>query len=134
MTRELIINATPEETRVALLEDGILEELFIERTQDKGTVGNVYKGTVLRVLPGMQAAFVDIGLERAAFLYVGDIHVPKERVDESFFEDDSPGRSWGRQHHYSRQINALLREGQEILVQVAKAPVGTKGARLTTYI
>ncbi len=115
MTKEILINITPQETRVAILENGMLHELYIERSRSRGLVGNVYKGKVVRVLPGMEAAFVDAGLERAAFLHVSDVA--------------NKGENSG-----SRHINQILHEGQELLVQVIKDPMGTKGARLTTNV
>ena len=121
MSEEILINVTPRETRVALLENGVLQEIFIERARRRGLVGNIYKGTVCRVLPGMQAAFVEIGLERAAFLHASDImpRLPGNgEADAGDVED----------------IGSLLREGQEITVQVIKDPLGTKGARLTTQV
>jgi ribonuclease G len=121
MTVELLVNVTPQETRVAVVENGMLQEVFIERTRRRGLVGNIYKGVVSRVLPGMQAAFVDIGLEKAAFLHASDIAVA---VDEGNMEQTGSGDS----------ITRLLHEGQKILVQVIKDPLGTKGARLTTHI
>jgi len=120
MTIELLVNVTPQETRVAVLENGMLQEVFIERARRRGLVGNIYKGVVSRVLPGMQAAFVDIGLERAAFLHASDIATANE--DEN---SDS---------NTEENITRLLQEGQEILVQVIKDPLGTKGARLTTHV
>jgi ribonuclease G len=120
MSEEILVNVTPQETRVAVVENGVLQEVFIERTRSRGLVGNIYKGLVSRVLPGMQAAFVDIGLERAAFLHVTDI-MPNNG-DNSV----EPKRDEG--------ITRLLREGQVLLVQVIKDPLGTKGARLTTHI
>jgi len=124
MSEEILINVTPQETRVAVIENGVLQEVFIERERKRGIVSNIYKGKVCRVLPGMQAAFVEIGLERAAFLHASDIWTgkPKENV-ESY--DDKPEPP---------SINSLVREGQEILVQVVKDPLGTKGARLTSHI
>ncbi|MBK7949594.1 MAG: Rne/Rng family ribonuclease [Deltaproteobacteria bacterium] len=138
MQNEIIINAERGETRVALLESGQFAELHIERERDKSVVGNVVKGRVSRVLPGMQAAFVDIGLEKAAFLYVGDYF-------ESTFEsgDDGEGggrgrRGGGRGGRGGRsappRIDTVLHEGQEIIVQIAKEPIGTKGARITSNI
>lgn len=114
MSEELLINVTPPETRVAVIENGVVLEVMVERAGKRGLVGNIYKGKVCRVLPGMQAAFVDAGLERAAFLHASDIHTE---------EDDE-----------TSQINDLVREGKEIIVQVVKDPLGTKGARLTTHI
>ncbi len=116
MSEEILINVTPPETRVAVVDNGVLQELIIEREQQKGLVGNIYKGSVCRVLPGMQAAFVDIGLERAAFLHLSDF---------SNKELEKKG---------SEQIEHYLREGQSLVVQVTKDPLGTKGARLTTEI
>jgi ribonuclease G len=120
MSEELLINITPQETRIAFVENGVLQEVHIERARKRGLVGNVYRGRVSRVLPGMQAAFVDIGLERTAFLHASDI----------LCEHDNNGNA----ERCVEQINTLLREGQEIIVQVAKDPLGTKGARLTTHI
>jgi len=121
MTLELLVNVTPQETRVAVVENGVLQEVFIERARRRGLVGNIYKGVVRRVLPGMQAAFVDIGLERAAFLHASDIAVS---VDDEKIEHSGSGDN----------ITRLLHEGQQVLVQVIKDPLGTKGARLTTHI
>lgn len=117
ISEEILINVTPVETRVAVVENGMLQEVYIERASKRGLVGNIYKGKVVRVLPGMEAAFVDIGLERAAFIHVSDIVSP----DGS--DSDSPG-----------DIALLLREGQSLVVQVIKDPIGTKGARLTTQL
>jgi ribonuclease G len=121
MSEEILINVTPRETRVALLENGVLQEIFIERARRRGLVGSIYKGKVCRVLPGMQAAFVDIGLERAAFLHASDIMPRLPGNGESDAGD-------------VEDISSLLREGQEITVQVIKDPLGTKGARLTTQV
>lgn len=129
MANELIINVAQQEARVALLEDRVLTELYIERTKDRGIVGNIYKGKVVKVLPGMQAAFVDIGLEKAAFLYVADVHGGMEDYEEMGFQgEEIPG------YFTSSQIEDLLSEGQEILVQVSKEPIGTKGTRITSLI
>jgi len=133
----LVINATSEETRVALLENGKTAELFIERAKDRGLVGNIYKGRVVRVLPGMQAAFVDVGLDRAAFLYVGDVMQDPSKVpdmeedpeDDASREDDEDGGG-----DTGASIEDLLEEGQELLVQVIKDPIGTKGCRVSTHI
>ena len=113
MTEEILINVTPQETRVAVAGSGVVQELLIERAATRGLVGNIYCGRVARVLPGMQSAFVEIGLERAAFLHVADIRENKDS---------------------SRPIEKLLAEGQPILVQVVKDPIGAKGARLSTQI
>ena len=148
MHRKLVINETQHETRVALLEDGTIVELFIERGDESDIAGNIYKGRVQRVLPGIQAAFVDIGLNQAAFIYVDD--VIGERVRE-FFElidneeeenlDDHP-EDWDSEASSSSSerdapqflIEDLITEGQEIMVEVAKSPIGTKGARVTSHI
>ena len=137
MTTEILINVTPHETRVAVLENGALQDVFIERTRKRGLVGNIYKGRVCRVLPGMQAAFVDIGLDKAAFLYVGDI-ITEDGKD--FFEDEEPEQKEdnAEESRPSREIKTpiqdLIKEGQHLMVQVAKDPLGTKGARITTHI
>ena len=136
MSSEIISNVTAGETRVALVETGVIVELFVERERDKSIVGNVYNGKVLRVLPGMQAAFVDIGLEKAAFLYVSDIYEEMDEYDvggdKSDDGDESPRRRGGSGP--TPRIQDLLKEGQEVLVQVAKEPIGTKGARITSHI
>ncbi len=116
MSEEILINVTPPETRVAVIENGVLQELIIERTRQRGLVGNIYKGEVCRVLPGMQAAFVDIGLPRAAFLHLSDL-CAKDLEKKA-----------------SENIEHYLHEGQHIIVQVVKDPLGSKGARLTTEI
>ncbi|EFM90021.1 Ribonuclease G, partial [Actinobacillus pleuropneumoniae serovar 4 str. M62] len=120
---ELLVNVTPSETRVALVENGLLKELHIEREAKRGIVGNIYKGRVTRVLPGMQSAFVDIGLEKAAFLHASDIVSHTECVDEN-----------EKKQFVVKDIAELVREGQDIIVQVVKDPISTKGARLTTDI
>ena len=125
---EILINASAGETRVALLEQGQFTELHIERDSDVSVTGTVTFGRVSRVLPGMQAAFVDIGLEKAAFLYAGDY------VGENGEEADDRERGRGRSNRQPPKIDTLLREGQEIVVQVAKDPIGTKGARITSHI
>ena len=130
MANELIINATPQETRVALLEDRVLAEIYIERTKDRGIVGNIYKGKVVKVLPGMQAAFVDVGLEKAAFLYVSDVYGRVEDYEEIGFQ----GEEMPAVVNPTLPIEELLSEGQEILVQVSKEPLGTKGTRITSHI
>ncbi len=130
MANELIINVTPQETRVALLEEKVLTELYIERTKDRGIMGNIYKGKVVKVLPGMQAAFVDIGLEKASFLYVSDVYGGMEDYEEMIFQGEELPNSF----NLSSQIEDLLSEGQEVLVQVSKEPLGTKGTRITSHI
>ena len=137
MTKELVINTTSHETRVALLENGHISELYIERSRERGSVGNIYKGKVIRVLPGMQAAFVDIGLEKAAFLYVADVLAEMEAV-ERFVDGGArhvdPETDEPLERPPLPPIEDLLQEGQEILAQVAKEPLGTKGARITSQI
>jgi ribonuclease G len=130
MPNALVLNGTPHEVRVALLEDGKVAEIMIERRKDASMVGNIYKGRVMRVLPGMQAAFVDIGLERAAFLYVADVADPRKDGHVS----SSLTISEARHDASHRPIQSLLHEGQEIMVQVAKEPLGTKGARVTSHV
>src|SRR5687767_13194090 len=111
MNEQILINVTPQETRVAVTEMGAVQELHIERISSRGLVGNIYMGKVARVLPGMQSAFVEIGLPRAAFLHVADIR-----------------------NHKDQPIEKTLAEGQPILVQVVKDPIGSKGARLSTQV
>ena len=130
MANELIINVTPQETRVALLEDRALAELYIERAKDRGIVGNIYKGKVMKVLPGMQAAFVDVGLERSAFLYVSDVSGKVEDYEEMGFHGDDMAIYFNP----LSPIEDLLSEGQEIMVQVSKEPLGTKGTRITSHV
>ncbi|MFT3755641.1 MAG: ribonuclease G [Pseudoxanthomonas sp.] len=125
MSEEILVNVTPRETRVAVVENGMLQELHLERGWSRGVVGNIYKGKVQRVMPGMQAAFVDIGLGRAAFLHANDI-VRSAPVGDDGAEALVPAAS--------ASIMELLRDGQDIVVQVVKDPIGSKGARLTTQI
>src|SRR5665213_2882758 len=132
MPSELVINSTPVETRVALVENGVISDLLIERSKDKGLVGSIYKGKIVRVLPGMQACFVDIGLDRAAFLYVGDIRTGDPSDAE--FMDEEGAEVKPKQGQNYPPIQDLVKEGQEILVQVAKDAIGTKGARITTHV
>ena len=128
MSEEILINVTPRETRVAVVENGMLQELHIERGWSRGVVGNIYKGKVQRVMPGMQAAFVDIGLDRAAFLHVNDVMRTQSTPDIAL-DDAAPVPPMP-----VPPISELLREGQDIVVQVVKDPIGSKGARLTTQI
>jgi ribonuclease G len=173
MTKEMIISTNAHETRVAILEDDLLAEVFVERERNRGVVGNVYKGRVSKVLPGMQSAFVDIGLERDGFLYVSDVVNTMEEFErlsgDDEDEDETPvasaeastlgsgaadvaapngqGRGRGRGGRNGRdrdrgerekgpepKIEELVKEGQDIIVQVAKEPLGTKGARLTSHV
>jgi ribonuclease G len=152
MTKDLIVSTTPQETRVALLEDGRASEIFIEREAHRGIVGNIYKGRVTRVLPGMQSAFVDLGLERDAFLYVSDVI---EELDENLLTPEeagtpaAAGNGGGPSGIQSREarggsggggtaspssIETMLKEGQDVLVQVVKEPLGQKGARITAHV
>jgi ribonuclease G len=154
MTKEMIISSSAHETRVAILEDDQVAEIFIERERQRGVVGNLYKGRVSKVLPGMQSAFVDLGLERDGFLYVTDVADTFEELDKFDTEDDEPvaapasvaggsarqgqgrvrnGREREQKNRPEPKIEELLKEGQEIIVQVAKEPLGTKGARLTSH-
>ena len=171
MNKEMIISSTGHETRVAILEDDQLAELFVEREQNRGVVGNVYKGRVSKVLPGMQSSFVDIGLERDGFLYVSDVIANLDEYDKDDDDEgsngssgsngskglgangpDGPGgaaegssapperRRGGRRDRDDKErgpepkIEELLKEGQDVIVQVAKEPLGTKGARLTCHV
>ena len=143
MTKEMIISSNGHETVVAILEDDLVAELFIERERQRGVVGNVYKGRVSKVLPGMQSSFIDVGLERDGFLYVAEVIDTLEEFDKlEAAEEDGPGpgaeaRAKERERDRERQqakIEDLLKEGQEILVQVVKEPLGTKGARLTSHV
>jgi len=138
MTAQIVINAAHGERRVALLQEGQLAGLFIERPSQHGLVGNIYKGRVVRVLAGMDAAFVDLGLEKAGFLYVSDVIRPDSYGQIEFREGDSSEADdvddSAPSPLPSTDITELLKNGEKILVQVAKAPIGTKGARLTTHI
>ncbi len=127
MSEEILVNVTPRETRVAVVENGMLQELHLERGWSRGVVGNIYKGRVQRVMPGMQAAFVDIGLERAAFLHANDIGRPANVPAVGGEGEDAVASP-------PRPIGELVREGREVVVQVVKDPIGSKGARLTTQL
>jgi ribonuclease G len=161
MNKEMIISSNGHETRVAILEDDQLAEMFVEREQNRGVVGNVYKGRVSKVLPGMQSSFIDLGLERDGFLYVSDVIANLDEYDKD--DDDAPaaeaaangngdaaaggekggerrGRGGRRGDREEKErgpeakIEELLKEGQDVIVQVAKEPLGTKGARLTCHV
>jgi len=154
MLKELVVNSAPHETRVALLENGTIVEVFIEREDETSIAGNIYKGRVQRVLPGMQAAFVDIGFDMAAFIYVDDVlDTASHKMYQKFEQDtdvendgemedsimettgmEKPHGSWKPSQTPECSIEELLTEGQEILVQVAKSSIGTKGPRITTHI
>ena len=133
MRNEIFVNVAPRETRVAVRESDQIVELHIERARDRRVVGDCYLGKVTRVLPGMQAAFVEIGLERAGFLYVADF---RENLDDEASADEGRGRrrAAAAQRGSGAQIQDLLEEGREIMVQVSKEPLGTKGARITSRI
>ena len=117
MNEQILVNVTPQETRVAITEQGVVQELHVERRSARGLVGNIYLGTVARVLPGMQSAFIDIGLERAAFLHIADIWSARDKADNG-----------------TTPIERILSDGQTVLVQVIKDPIGSKGARLSTQV
>ncbi len=144
VSKQLVINCTAAETRVALIEGGQVSEFYIERIKERGIVGSLYKGKIARVLPGMQSAFVDIGLDRAGFLYGGDIQTSTDSNElPDFLEEDDKQPTHDdqnddetRPHRGPRhfKIADLVKEGQEILVQVAKDSIGTKGARITSYL
>lgn len=135
MNKEMIVTSNGHQTMVAILEDDLVSEVFIERERQRGVVGNVYKGRVSKVLPGMQSAFVDIGLERDGFLYVSDVVNTIEEFERlESGDDEEEGEERGaREPADQPKIEALLREGQDVYVQVAKEPLGTKGARLTCH-
>src|SRR5713226_5401195 len=137
MTKEMIISSNGHETIVAILEDDLAAEIFVERERQRGVVGNVYKGRVSKVLPGMQSSFIDLGLERDGFLYVAEVIDTLEEFDKLEAGDEDAGPPKDRERERERQqakIEDLLKEGQEILVQVVKEPLGTKGARLTSHV
>lgn len=141
MSSDILINVTLDEVRVGLLEDGQLVEFYVERKKESSLVGNIYKGKVVKILPGMQSAFIDVGLEKAAFLYVDDIK--NETEDFSNFIEESQGSSQidfssmeipARKARPDVTISDLIEEGQDIIVQITKDPISTKGARCSTYI
>ncbi|MFQ5735364.1 MAG: ribonuclease E/G [Thermodesulfobacteriota bacterium] len=128
---EILIDANPFEIRVALVEKGRLSEFYVEKAKERVITGNIYKGKVVRVLPGMQSAFVEVGLQRTAFIHVSDIQEPYGGLDEDEEEEE---REEVRKRAANVRIQDILKEGQEILVQAAKEPIGTKGARVTSYV
>jgi ribonuclease G len=139
MNNVIVVNATPQETRVAILEEGTISGFHHERRKNRGVVGNVYHGRVVRVLPGMEAAFVDIGLEKAAFLHVSDVYNDHSRTEIPDPDDDGNDGSNGSSNRGRRRknyppIEKQLNEGQQLLVQVLKDPISTKGARITCHI
>ena len=137
----IVINADGPETRVALVEDGYLGELYIERKRERGIAGNIYKGRVERVLPGMQAAFVNIGLEKSAYLHVSDVRGTPDDLKRLLTpeagaraDDEDEEAADAARVGAGARIEDLLKEGQEIVVQVTKEPISTKGARVTRYV
>jgi len=147
MNKEMIVSSNGHETMVAILEDDLVAEIFVERERHRGVVGNVYKGRVSKVLPGMQSSFIDLGLERDGFLYVADVIDTLDEFDKLAGDEDdeaggngsggSKGRDRDRDRDRDRpqqKIEELLKESQEIIVQVVKEPLGTKGARLTSHV
>jgi len=134
MYTDILINATFYENRIALVENGHLREFHLERVSEKGLIGNIYQGKVVRVLPGIDAAFVDIGLDRTGFLYVDEaLYI----FSDNYQRLNSTHKLWTKPQappHTHLTINQILHEGQEILVQIAKEPIGSKGARLTCNI
>src|SRR3989442_2284197 len=151
MQKEMIVSSNGHETMVAILEDDLVAEVLVERERQRGVVGNVYKGRVSKVLPGMQSSFIDVGLERDGFLYVDDVIDTMDEFDKLAGDDDEDGgkgrsadgstgspspraESRGKRDTPRTKIEELLREGQEIIVQVVKEPLGTKGARLTSHV
>jgi ribonuclease G len=143
MQKEMIVSSNGHETMVAILEDDLVAEVFVERERHRGVVGNVYKGRVSKVLPGMQSSFIELGLERDGFLYVADVVDTLDEFDKLSGDDDEDGgngagggkgRGEPRGERPQAKIEELLKEGQEIIVQVVKEPLGTKGARLTSHV
>ena len=146
MQKEMIVSSNGHETMVAILEDDLVAEVFVERERHRGVVGNVYKGRVSKVLPGMQSSFIDLGLERDGFLYVADVDRHPRRVRQALRrrrrgrrrrqrrERRATARRARRGDRPQPKIEDLLKEGQEIIVQVVKEPLGTKGARLTSHV
>jgi len=138
---EILVSSNPFENRVALVEGGRLVEFYVERPSDRGLTGNIYKGKVVRVLPGMQSAFIDCGLARTAFLHVSDIKAALNDTEVELDEEEGAvrtgkggGGGGGNSGSHPAKIQELIREGQEIVVQVSKEPIGTKGARVTSYM
>jgi len=143
MSAELLVNVTPFETRIARVENGQAEEIYIERERERGLRGNIYSGRVQRVLPGIQAAFVDIGLPRAGFLYAGDVAVPEDRtnndeaerdIEPEDMEEDAHAEPSASSQRQIPDISGLLSENQQLTVQVSKDPISSKGPRLTSLV
>src|SRR5688500_8181411 len=132
MKREILISATPQETRVAILEDDVLAELMVDRPDAERIVGDIYLGVVQAVLPGIQAAFVDIGTDKAAFLHVSD--VAKDALDSDEDDDDDDHDRHRRNEKNYAPIQDLIQKGERVLVQVSKEPISTKGSRVTTHV
>jgi ribonuclease G len=135
MGQQIAINVTREETRVAVIDSGVVMELYVDRAKRKDFVGNIYKGKVVKVLPGMQAAFIDIGMDKAAFMHVSDLSLESEPGDTLLDSDeDDRGPEMPRPRRQTvKPIEQLLQEGEELMVQISKGPIGTKGPRVTTY-
>ena len=134
---DIAISIAREETRVAVLDNGVVTDLYGDRAKDQDFVGNIYKGRVAKVLPGMQAAFIDIGLEKAAFVHVSDLSMESESGDTLVEGDDDESKDSEvpkPKRQNSKPIEELLSEGQELMVQISKGPIGTKGSRVTTYV
>ncbi|MCK4261884.1 S1 RNA-binding domain-containing protein, partial [bacterium] len=132
MYKEVVISVDESEVRVALLEDKVLQEFFVERKGRRGIAGNIYKGRVESILPGMEAAFVDIGLEKSGFLHVSDVAKEVDIFEEmvaTYGEEEATKSKSDKRTHLRLSIEDMLKKGQEILVQVIKEPMGTKGAR-----
>lgn len=136
MGQEIAISVTREETRVAVLDNGVMTDLYVDRAKQKDFVGNIYLGKVVKVLPGMQAAFIDIGMDKAAFMHVSDLSLEAEAGDTLMDseEDERGGEVPKPRRQTAQPIEALLKEGQDLVVQISKGPIGTKGPRVTTYV
>src|SRR5215470_2793925 len=136
MKREILINANPRETRVAIIEDDQLVELLVDRPEARRMVGDIYLGRVEAVLPGIQAAFVDIGTEKSAFLHASDLVYPEDDADaddEDESEDEQPGGG-RRRRGKAPAVQDVLKRGQDLIVQVSKEPISTKGLRVTAQV
>jgi ribonuclease G len=138
MSAELLVNVAPFETRIARIENGLAEEIYIERERERGLKGNIYKGRVQRVLPGIQAAFVDIGLAKAGFLYAGDISMPSDSEAElNSADQEEDGEAHADKEHDARAvppIATLIKENQEVVVQISREPIASKGPRITRHV
>jgi ribonuclease G len=136
MGQEIAISVTREETRVAVLDNGVMTDLYVDRAKQKDFVGNIYIGKVVKILPGMQAAFIDIGMDKAAFMHVSDLSLETEAGDTLMDgdDDDRGGEMPKPRRQSARPLEELIRQGQELMVQISKGPIGTKGPRVTTYV